>query len=319
MREEAAVRPQKSEIIIPATARKTNLAPYLFTAPYLILVIAFSIYPILHTFYISFHKWNGIQEMEFIGLQNYIRMIRDGSLLLTLKNTLIILAILLPIQLCLGLLLAYAASSRLCRYKNIFRTAIFTPYLTIPVAAGLMWGFVLDRKIGILNHVLMNLGLINENISWIGDPILTRFVIAAVMLWRYLGYTMVMYMAGLIAIPEEVYESARIDGAKAWQILLRISIPMIKPISAYLIITSLIGGFQTYDEPTMLYANSASESFQVGGPEKAGLLMVMNLVNYTSKLGQFGYGAAISYALFIVIMVFSGVTGFILRRGEENG
>ncbi len=290
--------------------RRSKLAaPYVFITPYFILFFAFSFLPILYTLFISFSNWNGYSEMTSAGLGNYGRMLENGEFLLALKNTAIIMLYLIPIQLILGIILANIIHSRLVRLKEFFKTAVFAPYFTIPIASGLLWAFLFDGTSGTINQLLQAVHIISEPIEWLGNPALSKITIAIIMLWRYLGYTVIFFLAGFVSIPEELFEAARVDGARAWHNFWNISLPMIKPITIYMVVTSMIGGFQTFDEPNIIYTqgNYLYGPYS-GGPDGTALTMVMLMGKGAFQNMQYGYGAAVAYGMFIVISVFSFVS-----------
>lgn len=256
--------------------RSKQAAPYVFIAPYFLLFLLFSLLPIVYTLFVSFNNWNGFSPMTPAGLGNYRRMLENGEFLLALKNTIIIMLYLIPIQLILGILIAYMINSRLVKFKAFFKTAIFAPYFTIPVASGLLWAFFFDGSSGTINQILQAFHMIGDPIDWLGNPAIAKVAIAIIMLWRYLGYTVIFFLAGFVSIPEELFEAARVDGARAWHYFWKISLPMIKPITVYMVVTSLIGGFQTFDEPNIIYTqgNYLCGPYS-GGPDGTALTMVM--------------------------------------------
>lgn len=294
--------------------------PYLFMAPYFLLFIAFSLLPILFTLYMSLNEWDGYNGIKFVGMGNYVRMFENGEFLLALKNTGIIMLMLIPIQLVLAIIIAYMINSKLVRHKELFKTAIFAPYLTIPIAAGLLWAFFFDGTAGTINYFLQALHIIQDPIEWMQDPFLAKIVVAAIMLWRYLGYSVLFFMAGFVSIPEELFEAARVDGARAWHNFWYISLPAIKPITIYMVITSMIGGFQTFDEPNIMYTQGNYQTGPYsGGPDNAVMTLVMLMGRGAFQLSQYGYGSAVAYGMFIVIAVFSLISLKIMNGREKDG
>jgi ABC-type sugar transport system permease subunit len=289
--------------------RSKRTAPYVFIAPYFLLFFAFSVLPIVYTLYISFNNWNGFSGITPAGLGNYKRMLENGEFLLALKNTVIIMLYLIPLQLVIGIALAYMLHSKLVKFKEFFKTAIFAPYFTIPIASGLLWAFLFDGTSGTINNILQLFHIIGAPVEWIGNPALSKVTIAIIMLWRYVGYTVIFFLAGFVSIPEELYEAARVDGARAWHFFWKISLPMIKPIMIYMVVTSMIGGFQTFDEPNIIYTqgNYLFGPYS-GGPEGTALTMVMLMGKGAFQNMQYGYGAAVAYGMFLVIAVFSFIS-----------
>ena len=294
--------------------------PYLFMAPYFILFILFSLLPILFTLYMSFNEWDGYTDIKYVGVGNYARMLENGDFLLSLKNTAIIMLMLIPIQLVLAIFIAYMINSKLVVHKEIFKTAIFAPYLTIPIAAGLLWSFFFDGTAGTINYILQGLHIIENPVEWLADPFLAKIVVAAIMLWRYLGYSVLFFMAGFVSIPEELFEAARVDGARAWHNFWNISLPMIKPITIYMVITSMIGGFQTFDEPNIIYTQGNYQTGPYsGGPDQGVLTMVMLLGKGAFQNRQYGYGSAVAFGMFVVIAIFSFLSLKFMNGREKDG
>ncbi len=294
--------------------------PYLFMAPYFLLFTLFSLLPILFTLYMSFNEWDGYSGIKFVGINNYIRMFTNGEFLLALKNTSIIMLLLIPVQLILAVLIAYMINSRLVVHKEVFKSAVFAPYLTIPIAAGLLWAFFFDGSSGTINYILQNLHIIENPVDWLADPFLAKVVVAAIMLWRYLGYCVLFFLAGFVSIPEELFEAARVDGARAWHNFWNISLPMIKPITIYMVITSMIGGFQTFDEPNIIYTQG---NYQYGpysgGPDGGVMTFVMLMSKGAFQNTQYGYGSAVAYGMFVVIAIFSLFSLKFMNGREKDG
>ena len=296
-------------------------APYLFMAPYFLLFIAFSVIPIIFTLYMSLNEWDGYTGIKFVGLANYQRMFENGEFVLALKNTAIIMIMLIPLQLIFAIVIAYMINSKLVRHKEIFKTAVFTPYLVIPIAAGLLWAFFFDGgSSGTINVLLQSLHIIKEPIDFLADPKLAKVVIAVIMLWRYTGYCVLFFIAGFVSVPEELYEAARVDGARAWHNFWNISLPMIKPIIIYMVITSLIGGFQTFDEPNIIYTQGNYQTGPYsGGPDNTVMTLVMLMGKGAFQNSQYGYGSAVAYGMFIVIAIFSFVSLKFMNGGDKDG
>ncbi len=306
---------------IPTTSpnkSKRNPWPYLFTTPYLIAYMIFGLFPILFSLYISFMDWDGINEMKFIGLQNYIHLAQDAVFLRSLGNTALLIVIYIPLQIIVGLILASLLYVGHMRLKRFFQLALFLPYITTPVAIGLLFALFFDWQSGLLNRIFIEIGIWTEGINWLGTPIGARFVLIVMLFWKGFGYCMLIYLAGLATISKEVYEAAWMDGAKPYQSFFYITIPMLKPVTLFLVITSVIYGFQLLDEPMLLLAGWASGSPLIGGPERSCFTPMWYLYDTTFSTGnRFGYGASIAYGLFLVIFVFS-LVGIRLSRGDNE-
>jgi cellobiose transport system permease protein len=291
--------------------RKIN--PYLMITPYFILFIAFSLFPILFSLVISFTNWNGIGSMSFVGLDNYLRLFtNDKFFYMSLWNTFLIIAITIPLQIILGLLLAVFLKDFFGKSRNTLQLINFLPYITTPVAVGIIFQILFDWKYGTVNALLSVIGL--DSVYWLGHAWAARVVVIVMLTWTLFGYKMVLFLAGLSTIPEELYESAKIDGAKWKDSFFHITIPMLKPIMTFVIITSIITGFRLFDQPQLLFS---SEAQPIGGPDQAVLTVVMRYYQVSFQNFEFGYGSATAYSLFIVIAIFSFIFIKILNRREE--
>ncbi|SFK97219.1 cellobiose transport system permease protein [Paenibacillus sp. 1_12] len=288
--------------------------PYLMVTPYFLLYIAFGLFPILFSFVISFTKWDGITDMVFVGLANYIRIFTNDSLFYeSLYNTILIIVITIPVEIVLGLLLAVFLKDFFRKSRNALQLINFLPYITTPVAIGIIFQILFDWKNGSVNAVLGMMGI--DSVYWLGFPWAARLVVILMMSWTAYGYKMVLFLSGLSTIPEELYESAKIDGARWWDSFIHITIPMLKPIMLFVVITSIINGFRLFDEPQLLF-QSASQP--IGGPDHAVLTVVMRYYDVAFHNFEFGYGSAIAYSLFIVISIFSIFSMKIMNRKEES-
>jgi multiple sugar transport system permease protein/cellobiose transport system permease protein len=299
-------------VLLKSPKNRLALAPYLFAAPFFIFYISFSVYPTLYSFFISLTNWDslaGIRKRQFVGLANYIQLfVRDKLFFRALRNTAFFMIIDIPILIIAGLLMA-TALYRLKRGRRVFQTINILPYITTPAAIGLIFNFMFDWSTGIVNKLLQNFGL--ESINWLGTSSPARFIVILMIVWKGFGYYMLIYLAALATIPEDVNEAAVIDGANGRQIFFRITLPLLRPITVFLILTSVISGFQLYDEPVLLFTN-------YGGPERAALTSIMYFYDRTFRSStRLGYGATISYTLFVIIMLSSVVMSKILNKKEE--
>jgi multiple sugar transport system permease protein/cellobiose transport system permease protein len=287
--------------------------PIFFLAPFFISFLILGLYPIFYSLYISFTDWNGIGAKNFIGLQNYIKIISsDVNFRKSIGNTFYIILIANTLTLSLGLLLANFLFN-LKRGRTFFQTLNFLPYITTPVALGLIFSFLFDWKYGTINKVLAVLGISKEGIYWLGTPRTAPLVIIMLIIWKYVGYYMAIFLAGLTSVPEELYEAAVVDGAGKTTTFFYITIPMLRPIITFAAITSLIGGLQLFDEPSIIF----SQSF--GGPERSVLTIVLNFYDIAFR-NQFrmGYGSAIAFLLFLIIVTVSAIgTRVIGGKGEK--
>jgi ABC-type sugar transport system permease subunit len=291
-----------------------KLVPYLMLAPYFFLYISFSLFPIIFSLGISFTKWDGIGTAAFSGLTNYIRVFtKDKFFYQSLRNTVLILCFTTPSLIILGLLTANLLRDFFNKSRSVVQLLNFLPYITTPVAIGIIFQLMFDWKAGIVNSLLQAVGL--KSVYWLGIPLASRAVVVFMDIWRQYGYVMVIFLSGLATIPDELYEAAKIDGAKWRHAFFRITVPMLQPIFAFIITTSVINGFRLFDEPQLLFTGTSQP---LGGPERAVLTMVMRFYEASFMSFEFGYGSALAYVLFIIIAVVSYVLVRILNRDNQS-
>lgn len=288
-------------------------APYTMIAPYFILYFAFGLFPMLFSLGVSFTKWDGIGEATFIGLKNYVRVFtKDKYFYKSMWNTLLLLAISTPVQIVLGLLTATFLKDFFRRSRNGLQLINFLPYITTPVAVGIIFQQMFDWKTGVINAFLNLIGV--ESVYWLGHGWTSRLVVIFMIVWKNYGYMMIMFLSGLSTIPDELYEAARIDGANWFQSFRKITIPLLRPIFLFVVTTSVINGFKLFDEPQLLF-NSASQP--IGGPDRAVMTVVMRYYETAFRNFEFGYGSALAYCLFMVIAVASLLVFRAMNRKGE--
>lgn len=289
--------------------RRLNLYPYFFITPFILIFAVFSIFPIIFTFISSFSEWNGFDSMRGIGFRNYLDLFKDPVFIKSIINTFKIMAIMLPLEVIIALVIAFVLNTYLQEIKHYFETIFFLPYLTSPIAVGILFSVIFSYQYGFFNWVLKGLKIISEDIDWMGDPKYAIVIISMVCLWKAIGYTIVVFIAGLQTIPAELYESSRIDGAGVATVFLRITIPLLKPVIIFIVITTIIGDLQLFAEPFML--------FNGGGTNNSAMTIVTYLYQSAFQFSRSGYGAAISYVLFFIILFFSQIVFKIMTRSDE--
>ena len=204
---------------------KVNKWPYLFSAPFLIAYFLFSLYPMLYSLELSFFDWNGIGTKTFIGLKNYINLFtKDPLFFKSLKNTIILMAFSTPITVFLGLTVAYLLFD-IGRGKRLYQTVNFFPYITTPVAIGFIFSYLFDWQSGYVNKILVWLGILDEPFFWLGSETASKVLIVVMVVWRWLGYYMTIYLAAMTSMPMEVYEAAAVDGASNLKYLQKLRFP----------------------------------------------------------------------------------------------
>lgn len=297
--------------------KKLNFWPYFFFAPFLVSYLAFSIYPIFYSFVISLTNWNimNFNNWQWIGFQNYVNIFTKDTLFWkALWTTVKLLLMSLPITVVLGLLMAQFMFS-IKKGRQLFQTLNFFPYITTPVAIGIIFSFLFDQNVGIVNQLLVNLHLIPQNINWLGSAKNAPFVVAILCIWKNYGYFMVLYLSGLSAIDPSLFEAAAVDGSNAVHTFFHITLPQLRPINVFILVNSTIGGLQMFDEPNLLYSATSSAGALVGGPERSVLTSVWYFFDSTFRnTSRLGYGSAIAFSLFLIICGVSVVNVIITRK-----
>lgn len=268
-------------------------APYYFLIPVIVIFIIFIIYPIIKSFLLSFYEFKA-GEYNFIGLDNYINLMKDSVFHKALINTFIYLIIQVPVMIFLALILAYLLDQTFLKFKAIFRISVFLPAITSLIAYSLVFKLLLNNEYGLVNYLLKYLGA--DGINWLNGPISSKVSIMLAITWRWTGYNMVIMLAGLQRIPHEIYEASDIDGANSIQKFMNITLPLMRPIILFSAITSTIGTLQLFDESYVLTG---------GGPDGATITVAHYLYNNGFRYIKFGYAAAISYVLVVIIAILS--------------
>lgn len=298
------------------THKKRNKWPYLFLMPFTISYLAFFAFPIGYSFYISLYDWR-VTSQEFVGFDNYIRMLTgDPYFLKAVANTLIIMAFTIPLLIILGLLLANLLMRGRMKGRRFFQTVSFLPYITTPVAVAIIFTMMFDRNMGIINKILVWIGIFDEPVNWLtASNGMQRGMLIAMLVWEWVGYYMTIYIAGISGLPMDVYEAARVDGASSVKIFFKITVPLLKNTTIFLVITSIITQLQLFDQPYLLVRGMGTEpTYTVERP----LMTVMTYFMDTTTQGRFGYGAAITYGLFLIILVITMVLMKVIKGGDDN-
>ena len=297
--------------------------PYVFIAPFFIIHIAFSLFPVLYSFVISLYQWDGIGEKAYIGFQNYATLFtKDNLFFKSVGNTFLIMSVPLPVLVIGGTMLASLINSKFVRGKRLFQTINFLPYLTAPVAVGILFGLMFDQQNGVVNEALKSMGLLNEGLYWLKDGNLARIVVMIMCTWKYMGYYMVLLLAGITSISSDIYEAARIDGAGMVTTFFRITLPLMKNTLTFVIIQGMIGSLQLVEDPMTLLTDwiSGGQSAVAGGPDRSSLTMMWYM--YDTGFGtnmNYGYAASIAYATFIIIAIFAFIINMLLDRRGKDG
>ncbi|MFC9691646.1 carbohydrate ABC transporter permease [Kribbella sp. NPDC056951] len=284
---------------------------YAAISPFFILFAIFGAFPILFSIWISFHSWDGIGPMKWVGLEQYSYLISDPKFWKTIGNTMIIWVLSTVPMLLLALVLANALHNA-TRFRTFYRIAYFIPNVTSVVAVTLVFGSVFSNNFGLLNAFLQSIGI--AKVEWLTQPWGIKIAIATIVTWRWVGYNAIIFLAGLQAISADVYEAAKVDGASPRQTFWRITVPMLRPVILFTVVTSTIGGLQIFTESRVLFGDTNN----IGGPGDAGMTIVSYLYQSAFIKNQFGYGAAIGWALFILIVLFSIINWRLIGGTDEQ-
>ncbi|AVF03110.1 MULTISPECIES: sugar ABC transporter permease [Devosia] len=284
-------------------ARKEQVSGWLFVMPALVLLGIFMIYPILWSLWMSFQVGRGM-SFSFGGFANIVRLTQDPVFLRALTNTLVFLAIQVPIMLVLALLFASALNDSKLWGRSFFRTAIFLPCVTSLVAYSVIFKSMFAGD-GIINQVLLGLHIVSEPIAWLADPFWAKFVVVSAITWRWTGYNMIFYLAAMQNIDRSIYEAARIDGVPTWARFWYITVPMLKPVILFTAVISTIGTLQLFDEPNLLTQ---------GGPSDSTLTLSMYIYNLSFRfMPSFGYAATVSYVIVVLVAILSYIQFLVAR------
>lgn len=281
-----------------------KIAPYIFIAPFFILFIVFGIYPIIYSFVLSFFKGFGYGPKTFFGLGNYIHLfLQDDRYIHAVKNTTIYAAGSVFILTPLALLLALVINSRFVVWKGFYKAALFFPVITSAVVIAIIFSRVFDTQFGLLNYLLnwFHAG----PVGWLENTkiVMPSFIILGI--WTYLGVNMLFWLAGLNAINKELYEAAATDGAGRWQTFWRITLPLLRPITLFMIIQAIIGSYNLFAEPLLLTS---------GGPSDSSLTVSLYLYQQGFENFNVGYASAIAYTMAVLLLILS-ILNIVFFRG----
>lgn len=265
-----------------------------FVAPPFIGFLIFMAFPICFAFVASLTTWTGTNNMldNFVGAQNYIDLLQDEKFWKSLLNT-VIYMIGIPVGMILALILAMGMNRKIPGIK-VLRTMYYVPVVSSLVAVAILWAWVFNYDYGLLNTIIKALtGQHGPN--WLGDETWVKVSMIIFMVWKGLGTSIILYLAGLQSIPRDYYEAARIDGANSWQLFRNITVPLVSPVTFYLLITGLINGFQVFVEIQVMVPN--------GGTNYSAATVVYYLYDKAFSNRQMGYGSAIAFILCIIIFI----------------
>lgn len=287
---------------------RQRLAPYVFISPFYVLFAVFLLVPILVGFYLSFTEWAGLGSPEVVGLDNYTRLFNDPQFYRSLLNTVYFVAVSMLIVVPLALFIAQALNTRGLRGRDMFRMIYFTPIVLSPIVIVLIFQLYFDKNFGLLNAALQAVFGFG-GIDWLGSPWWAKISVSILIVWRWTGYLVIFFLAGLQGVPRELHEAAEIDGAGPVKRFLNITLPSLRPVTAFILVTSLVGTAQIFEEPYLLTG---------GGPNFATLTVGIFIYRAAFQRQEIGYAAAAGVVLFVIVFVIGQVANRLLGVGRSS-
>ncbi len=285
--------------------RKQSIIGYSYVTPAVIYFIAISLIPMLYALYMSFHQWSllsGNEEHEFVLFLNYINMLKDPIFMRSVGNTFLYAMIYVPVGLMTALVFSVMLNSGI-RFVGLFRTIYFMPYITSSIAVGYIWVWLYNPTFGFFNELLAPFGLQSYFLHSTSTSLIS---ITVVKIWKDLGFQILIVLAGLQSIPGSIYEAAKIDGITRWTQFWRITVPMLYPTISFLAVVGVIRAFQIFQEVYVMTSD--------GGPLDSTRSMVYHIQETAFNSYKMGYGAAMTFGLFVIIMTVSVVQSKLINR-----
>lgn len=289
---------------------KTSVAGWIFVAPALAAIAVFFVVPVVAALAMSFTDFDiyalaDIGNLRFVGLDNYLRLLQTPLFWQALGNTLYFVVVGVPLSIAASLGAALLLHSRLTRFKAFYRTALFAPVVTTLVAVAVVWRYLFHTRYGLLNYALAAIGI--DPIDWLGDPNWAMPAIILLSVWKNFGYNMIILLAGLQAIPEDLYEAARIDGASALRQLRHVTLPMLAPMLLMVSILTMAGHFQLFAEPYVMTQ---------GGPAQRTITVLYFMYDEGFKWWSLGSASAVAFVLFVLMFAVTLLQLRVARRAE---
>jgi ABC-type sugar transport system permease subunit len=295
-------------------AIQARYAPYFFVAPFLVLFCVFMVYPLGRSIVMSLYSYSGSHTTRFVGLGHYQFFLKDVLLWVAVGNTLVYAIVCVSLQIPLSLGLALLMNNPKLRFRNLFRFAFFAPYLVGTVFVSVIFVLLLAQRHGLIPRALGALNPAWLEISWLGDPIRARLAIVLASLWLSVGWGMVFFLAALQGVDRELYDAAAVDGAGAWSRFWNVTLPGIRPVLIFLVVTCTIGVLQMFELPYVIFLQHGSPA----GPGWAGLTIVMYLYQQGFDLGDIGAACAVGWFLVALILGVAVVQIRVTRATREE-
>jgi multiple sugar transport system permease protein len=287
-------------------------AAWWFVAPALIVLGVFFFIPVVSAFVMSLtdfdlYALSDLENLRFVGFENYGALLREPLFWKSLGNTLYFVALGVPLSIGLSLAAALLVNSKLAKFRGLFRTVFFAPVVTTLVAVAVVWRYIFHTRYGFLNYGLESMGL--DPIDWMGDPHWAMPAIVILAVWKNFGYNMIILLAALQNIPEDLYEAARIDGASGWQVFRHITLPGLGPVLLLVSLLTMTGYFQLFAEPYVMTE---------GGPLQSTLSVLYFMYEEGFKWWSLGRASAVAFLLFVLMFVVTLVQLRMARRGAQT-
>jgi multiple sugar transport system permease protein len=289
---------------------KGSYAGWIFVAPALAAIVVFFVVPVVGALAMSFTDFDiyalaDLANLRFVGFDNYLRLLQTPLFWQALLNTLYFVVLGVPLSIVVSLGTALLLHSQLTRFKAFYRTALFAPVVTTLVAVAIVWRYLLHARYGLLNYALGAFGI--DPIDWLGDPHWAMPAIVLLSVWKNFGYNMIILLAALQAVPGELYEAARIDGASAWRQLRDVTVPALAPVLLMVSILTMAGHFQIFAEPYVMTQ---------GGPAQRTITVLYFMYDEGFKWWNLGSASAVAFVLFAIMFAVTLLQLRVARRTE---
>jgi cellobiose transport system permease protein len=289
---------------------------YVAVAPFFILFVAFGVFPTAYSLVLSFQDWNGLGAPEWVGTENFMRLFSDDTFWLSVRNTFVIFVLSTFPMLIIAIVVA-AMLNNAVRYSTALRIAYFVPNITSVVAMAVLFGSIFGENFGLANAALNSVGL--PDIPWLSTPLGIQVTISILITYQWTGYNAIIFLAGMQSIGSEIYEAAKLDGAGPIRSFFSMTLPLLRPTIIFVLVVSTITGLQSFTEAQVLTSSSSTTNPNSGGAGQGGLTMVLYFYQQAFSYSRFGYGAAIAWGVFLIVVIFTIISWrFTAGRKEEN-
>lgn len=278
---------------------------YLFISPFFILFIIFFLFPTLRSFYLSTFKWEGFGRYTFVGLDNYVKLAKDPLFRSTLTNSIVLMLMSMVPQIVLSVILAVLINAKFIKFKKVWRTIYFLPITLSPVIVAVIFTLIFDENYGFLNYLLSFFHI--PPVGWLTSVQMSKISVATLVVWRWTGWNIVVLLAALQGIPQDLQDAAAVDGANEMRIFRHITLPLLKPTIVYLAMLGIIDGLRIFAEPNVLTR---------GGPAKSSMTVMMYLYTQAFAFFNYGYASTIAVVTFLLIVIISAISWKII--GKNN-